>query len=62
MGVKYYRDLDAAKEALNVALFRITNNRVLSFIFIVLALVLGTWAVLEFWDVVASTILRNVSD
>jgi hypothetical protein len=60
--VKYYRDLDAAKEALNVALFRITNNRVLSFIFIVLALVLGTWAVLEFWDVVASTILRNVSD
>jgi len=62
LGVKYYRDLDAAKEALNVALFRITNNRVLSFIFIVLALVLGTWAVLEFWDVVASTILRNVSD
>ena len=60
--MKYYRDLDAAKEALNVALFRITNNRVLSFIFIVLALVLGTWAVLEFWDVVASTILRNVSD
>jgi hypothetical protein len=60
--VKYYRDLDAAKEALNVALLPITNNRVLSFIFIVLALILGTWAVLEFWDVVASTILRNVSD
>jgi len=55
--MKRYRDLDDVKRALNVALLPITNNRILSFIFIVLALVLGMLGVLQFWEMVCRAFL-----
>jgi hypothetical protein len=55
--MKCYHDLDGVKHALNVALLPITNNRILSFIFIVLALILGMLGVLQFWEMVCRAFL-----
>jgi hypothetical protein len=54
--VKSYLNLDAVKHALNVVLLRLTNNYILSFIFIVFALIFGAWGVAAFWDLVGNAI------
>jgi len=44
------RNLGAVEHALYVALLFITSNRVLSFIFIVLALIIGFWGMALIWE------------
>jgi hypothetical protein len=55
--MKCYRDLDRVKHALNVALLPITNNRILSFIFIVLALIFGFLGMALIWELVCRALL-----
>lgn len=60
--MKSSRCLDAVGHALNVALIFIARDRVSTFIFIVLALIFGSWGVAEFWDLVGNTIRGDLSD
>ena len=56
--MKSRRNLEAVKQSLNVALLPITNNRVLSFIFIVLVLVLIFIGMPLLWELICNALLR----
>jgi len=59
--MKSHFDFEAVIHALNVALLRITNNRVHSFIFIVLALILSFLGGALFWELLFNALLRDPS-
>ena len=56
--MKSRRNLEAVKQSLNVALLPITNNRVLSFIFIVLILVFIFVGMPLLWELICNALLR----